>query len=104
MKPFVLWRITVRSESNSFEDETNISNDVEVPETMNEFFVTVTDSLGMNEGYNNWNATEGITDPVDAVHNFQNYPSILMDKQVVSYITPFLSSLVVGFRKGYNNA
>ena len=26
----------------------------------------------------------------------------LMDKQVVSYITPFLSSLLCGFRKGYS--
>ena len=37
------------------EDETIISNDVEVAETMNEFFVSVTDSLGINEnsGYEN---------------------------------------------------
>ena len=25
-----------------------------------------------------------------------------MDKQIVAYITPFLSSLLCGFRKGYN--
>ena len=28
------------------------------------FFVTVTDSLGINENFNDENATEGITDPV----------------------------------------
>ena len=52
------------------DDETIISNDVEVAETMNEFFVTVTDSLGINENSNNENTTEGIIDPVDkAVHS-----------------------------------
>ena len=63
------------------EDETIISNDVEVVETMNEFFVTVTDSLGINEYFNYENASEGIIDPVDkAVHKFLNHPSILKIK------------------------
>ena len=39
---------------------------------MNEFFVTVTDSLGINENFNDENATDGITDPVQkAVKNFR---------------------------------
>ena len=63
------------------EDETIISNDAKVAETMNEFFVSVTDSLGINENSNYENATEGITDPVDkAVHKFSNHPSILKIK------------------------
>ena len=63
------------------EDETIISNDVEVAETMNEFVVTVTDSLGINENSNYENATEGIIDPVDkAVRKFSNHPSILKIK------------------------
>ena len=63
------------------EDETVISNDVEVAETMNEFFVTVTDSLGINENSNYENTTEVITDPVGkAVFKFSNHPSILKIK------------------------
>ena len=60
------------------EDETIISKDVEVAETMNEFFVSVTDSLGINENSGYENATEGIADPIDkAVHKFSNHSSIL---------------------------
>ena len=63
------------------EDETIISNDDEVAETMNEFFVSVTDSLGIKESSGYENATEGITDPIDkAVHKFSNHPSILKIK------------------------
>ena len=63
------------------EDETIISNDVEVAETMNEFFVTVTDSLGIDENSKYENATEGVTDPVvKAVLKFSNHPSILKMK------------------------
>ena len=48
---------------------------------MNEFFVTVTDSLGINENSNNENATEGISDPAEkAVQKFANHPSILKIK------------------------
>ena len=53
------------------EDETMISYDVEAAETMNEFVVSVTDSLGINENFGYENATEGVTDPIDkAVTNF----------------------------------
>ena len=48
---------------------------------MYEFFVTVTNSLGINENSNYGNATEGIIDPVDkALHKFSNHPSILKIK------------------------
>ena len=60
------------------EDETIISNDVEVVGTTNELYVTVTDSLGINENSNYENTREGITDPVDkVVYKFSNHPSIL---------------------------
>ena len=37
-----------------------------------QFFVTVTDSLGINENFNEENATDGIIDPVKtAVKNFR---------------------------------
>ena len=54
---------------------------MEVAETMNEFFVTVTDSLGISENSNNKRASEGISDPVEkAVQKFASHPSILKIK------------------------
>ena len=48
---------------------------------MNEFFVPVTDSLGIDENFNDENASDGITDPVQkAVKKFSNHPSILKIK------------------------
>ena len=45
---------------------------------MNEFFMTATDSLGINENSNYENTTEGIIHPVDKdIHKFSNHPSIL---------------------------
>ena len=50
-----------------------ISDDSKVAETMNECFVTVTDSLGINENFNDEITTDGITDPVEkAVKNFES--------------------------------
>ena len=81
MKPFFSDKLQSKSKIVLIEDETIISNDVDVAETMNEFFVTVTDSLGINENSNYENATEGIIDPVDkAVCKFSNHPSILKIK------------------------
>ena len=81
VKPFFSDKLQSKSKIVLIEDETIISNDVEVAETMNEFFVTVTDSLGINENSNYENTTEGIIDPVDkAVHKFSNHPSILKIK------------------------
>ena len=60
------------------EGERIFSSDVEVVEKMNEIFVTVTDSLAINENLNDENATDGITDPVKQVaKQFSNHPSIL---------------------------
>ena len=81
VKPFFSDKLQSKSKIVLIEDETIISNDVEVAETMNEFFVTVTDSLGIDENSNYENATEGIIDSVDkAVHKFSNHPSILKIK------------------------
>ena len=55
--------------------------DIDVAEIMNELFFTVTDSLGINENFNDENAIEGITDPVKkAIKSFSNHPSILKIK------------------------
>ena len=81
VKPFFSDKLQTNNKIVLTEDETIVSNDVEVAETMNEFFVTVTDSLGIDETSNYENTTEGITDPVDkAVYKFSNHPSILKIK------------------------
>ena len=76
VKPSFSDKLQSKSKMVLIEDETIISNDVEVAETMNEFFITVTHYLGINEKSNYENATEGIIHPVDkAVHKFSNHPS-----------------------------
>ena len=83
MKPFFSDKLQSQSKIVLIEDETIISNDVEVAETMNEFFITATDSLGINENSNYENTTEGILHPVDkAIHKFSNHPSILKIKDL----------------------
>ena len=65
VKPF----FSDKSQSNNkivlIEGDTIISYDVEVAETMNKYFVTVTDSLGINEISNDENATDGIIYPIE---------------------------------------
>ena len=58
---------------------------------MNELFVTVTDSLGINENFSDENTTDGITDPVEkAVKTFSNNPSILNIKGHYQTAGPFV--------------
>ena len=81
MKPLFSDKLQSKNKIVLIENETIISNDDEVAETMNEFVVFVTDSLGIDENSGYENATEGITDPIDkAVHKFSNHPSILKIK------------------------
>jgi hypothetical protein len=90
VKPFFSDKLQSNNKIVLIEDETIISNDIEVAETMNEFFVTVTDSLGINENSNYENATEGITDPVEkAVRKFSSHPSILKIKSHFQNAGPF---------------
>ena len=77
MKPLFCDKLQFENKIVLVEDETTTSNDVEVAETMNEFFVTVTDSLNINENSNYENTTDRITEPVDkAVHNFRIVPAL----------------------------
>ena len=77
VKPFFSDKSQSKNKIVLIEDETIIYNDVEEAETMNEFFVSVTDFLGINENSGYGNATEGITDPIDkAVRKFSNHSSI----------------------------
>ena len=77
------------------EGEKIISNDVEVAKTMNEFFVTVSDSLGINENSNNENTSVGISDPVEkAVQKFAHHPSILKIKGHYQNAGPFVFKIL----------
>ena len=58
VKPFFSDNSQSQSKIVLNESERIISNDVEVEEAMNEFFVTVTDSFGINENFTDENATE----------------------------------------------
>ena len=78
VKPFFSEKSQSQDKIILTEGKRIISNDVEVAETMNELFVTVTDSLGIKENFNDEHATDGVTDPVEkAVKRFSNHPSIL---------------------------
>ena len=72
-KPFFSDKSQSQNKTVLSEGERIISNDAEVAETINEFFVTVADFLGINENFNNENATDRITDPVKkAAKNFES--------------------------------
>ena len=54
-----------------------MSNESDVAETFNNFFVTITDSLGIIENENIILASEDISDPIDQiVLKFSRHPSI----------------------------
>ena len=90
VKPFFSDNLQTKNKTVLIEDETIISNDAEVAETMNELFVTVTSPLGINENSNCQNTTEGITYPIDkAVYKFSNHPSILKIKDHCQNVVSF---------------
>ena len=66
------------------EDERIISKDEEVAETLNDYFVTVTDSLGLTENCEIITSTEGVTDPIDqTLIKYSNHPSIRKIRSLV---------------------
>ena len=63
------------------EDDEIISDDTEVAEIFNSFFVTVEESLGIKENNDNISGTEGILDPIEkSIQKYSNHPSILRIK------------------------
>ena len=91
VKPFFSDKSQSQNKIVLTEGERIISDDVEVAETMNEFFVTVTDSLGINENFIDENLTDEVTDPVEkAVKKFSNHPSILKIKGHYQNAGPFV--------------
>ena len=60
-----------------------ISNDADIAETFNSFFVTIAESLSIRENPKQPASTEGLSDPVFAVLNkFSNPPSIIRIKDI----------------------
>ena len=58
-----------------------ISNDADIAETINKFFVTIAESLSIRETPNKPASTEGLPDPVfAAINKFSNHPSIIKIK------------------------
>ena len=91
VKPFFSDKSQFQNKIVLTDGERIISNDVEVAETMNEFFVTVTDSLGINDNFSDENATDGITDPIEkAVIKLSNHHSILKIKGHYQTAGPFV--------------
>ena len=91
VKPFFSEKSQSQNKIVLTEGERIISDDFEVAETMNELFVTVTDSLGINENFIDENPTDGVTDPVEkAVKKFSNHPSILKIKSHYQNVGPFV--------------
>ena len=65
VKPVLSDKGRSSSKITLIEDEKIISNDEEVAETLNNYFVTVTDSLGIIENSDIISSTEGASDPIE---------------------------------------
>jgi exonuclease III/predicted transport protein len=77
------------------EDKEIITDDKEIAETFNNFYVDVVSSLGIDGNKALENDTSGITDPVlKAVKRFEDHPSILEIKKNVTIDTEFSFSEV----------
>ena len=81
MKPALSDKCQSNNKIVLVEDDEIISDDTEVAEIFNSFFVTVTESLGIKENNDNISGTEGILDPIEkSIQKYSNHPSILRIK------------------------
>ena len=77
VKPFISDKNKGNSKITLIEDDKIVSKDKEVAETLNNYFVTITDSLGLTENSDVITNTEDLTDPIDkAITKYSNHPSI----------------------------
>ena len=77
MKPVLSNKGRSNSKITLIENDMIISNDKEVAETLNGYFVSITDSLGLTENSEVISSTEGVSDPIDRVLiKYSNHPSI----------------------------
>ena len=59
------------------ENGTIITNAKEFAETLNDYFVSITDSLGLKDNSEVVSSKEGVSDPIDrAIIKYSNHPSI----------------------------
>ena len=77
VKPILSDKGRSNSKITLIENDTIISNDKEVAETLNDYFVSITDSLDLTENSEVIPSTEGVSDPIDrAIIKYSNHPSI----------------------------
>ena len=77
MKPFISDKSSSKSRITLVEEGKIVSNESDIAETLNNFFVTITYSLGIIENENIILASEDISDPIDQiVLKFSRHPSI----------------------------
>ena len=99
VKPFISNRNKAKTKITLIEDERIISKDEEVAETLNEYFVTVTDSLGCTENVEIITSTEGVTDPIDQAS--RNSPTTLASGKsaVLCKTTAYSFSIMFRFKR-----
>ena len=77
VKPFISDKSSSKSRITLVEEGKVVSNESDVAETFNNFFVTITDSLGIIENENIILASDDFSDPIDEiVFKFSRHPSI----------------------------
>ncbi len=90
VKPFISNKNKSKTKITLIEDERVITKDEEVAEILNNYFVTVTDSLGINENNEAITSTTDITDPIDqVVLKYSSHPSIIKIRSFVQQDTCF---------------
>ena len=77
VKPLFSDKIKTQKKIVLVENDEVISDDRQVAEIFNNYFVTVSETLGIAENLDNVRSTEGIIDPVEkAIEKYANHPSI----------------------------
>ena len=77
VKPFISDKSSSKSRITLIEEGKIVSNESEVAETFNNFFVTITDSLGIVENEDIVLPSEDVNDPIDQISfRFSRHPSI----------------------------
>ena len=79
VKPLFSDKIQASSKITLVENEVLVTDDKEVAEIFNEYFVNITDSLGIIQPKDALTPTDGLQDPVEiAIKKYSSHPSIKM--------------------------
>ena len=77
VKPLFSDKIQASSKITLLENEVLVTDDKEVAEIFNEYFVNITDSLGIIQPRDALTTTDGLHDPVEiAIKKYSSHPSI----------------------------